>query len=139
MKIRCIVGYFNNWSRKSKAQRCKYYFVRQLFIFRMIYVIRNHNNCLTKAQHPSNVIKVAFWGINNGKFETKSPPTVTIITAGGLRKTYFNKKTYFLDTTILSYCCSALISVYFGASIISINARSTGPSPIGSFSCVGRL
>ena len=47
-------------------------------------------------------------------------------------------RVYFF-TTILSYCCSALISVYLGASIISISARSTGPSPIGSFSWVGRL
>ena len=40
---------------------------------------------------------------------------------------------------ILSYCCSALISVYLGASIISTNALSTGPSPIGSFFHWGRL
>ena len=31
------------------------------------------------------------------------------------------------------------LNLYFGASIISINARRTGPSPIGSFSWVGRL
>ena len=31
------------------------------------------------------------------------------------------------------------VETYFGASIISINARRTGPSPIGSFSWVGRL
>lgn len=92
MKIRCIAGYFNNWSRKSKARRWELYFVKRLFFFRLTDVVRFTNICLTKGRQPSNGIKVASAVINNVEFKIKNPPAVTIITAGGLPKTYFYKK-----------------------------------------------